>query len=597
MALVTQRPSIASQDPLDGTVAAMEVGRPGSSASKNGNRGTSEEEAAYFSQLLGYSMERLAREPELLASEQQYLARQAAEVTSTYRGALLASASGARDLAGILGDASTRLRAVSDALPRLQASGEAFEGVATSSEAARRVNRQLAAHHNVMLDILEVPSLMLTCVRNRHYDEALDLGAFVRKLETLHGGLPLVRRLAAEARAASAAMRGALLRRLEADVALPECLRAVGFLRRLACFGERELRLEFLVRREAWVATCAAQAEEEGGPAYESLRRATDGLRLHLHDVATQYCSVFGDGAEGGGGGGSAGGPAPHSDVLPTWAQRRAEAYVAHVRRQLPRLADGGALASVMEAAMYAGASLGRAGLDLRPLLAPAFEDAARGLLDAGLRGAEAGCLRLIAAGVWARRGPAAEGAAAPHDAPPAASTPAPPGALLVHPPLAAYCNGVCAALNELRHCALLVAAPGAAAALRGSLGRVAVALRAARDVPPDAHAALSSLLAPHLAAALARTFASTAHALGLDPAALARTLREEDDGAGGGDGDGGRCAAVGAQTGGTAGGGSPDADAGDGDARLGPAVAAPVAGAADGGQGSAASHDARPLE
>ncbi|KFM26190.1 Conserved oligomeric Golgi complex subunit 8 [Auxenochlorella protothecoides] len=247
---------------------------------------------------------------------------------------------------------------------------------------------------------------MLTCVRNRHYDEALDLGAFVRKLETLHGGLPLVRRLAAEARAASAAMRGALLRRLEADVALPECLRAVGFLRRLACFGERELRLEFLVRREAWVATCAAQAEEEGGPAYESLRRATDGLRLHLHD-------------------------------------RRAEAYVAHVRRQLPRLADGGALASVMEAAMYAGASLGRAGLDLRPLLAPAFEDAARGLL-----------------------------------------------------------------------------------------------------------------LAPLLAAALARTFASTAHALGLDPAALARTLREEDDGAGGGDGDGGRCAAVGAQTGGTAGGG-----------------------------------------
>ncbi|KFM26189.1 hypothetical protein F751_4682 [Auxenochlorella protothecoides] len=146
----------------------MEVGRPGSSASKNGNRGTSEEEAAYFSQLLGYSMERLAREPELLASEQQYLARQAAEVTSTYRGALLASASGARDLAGILGDASTRLRAVSDALPRLQASGEAFEGVATSSEAARRVNRQLAGTKGGRIQGFHV------CVRCRHLTQLVE---------------------------------------------------------------------------------------------------------------------------------------------------------------------------------------------------------------------------------------------------------------------------------------------------------------------------------------------------------------------------------------------------------------------------------------
>ena len=48
--------------------------------------------------------------------------------------------------------------------------------------------------------------------------------------------------------------------------------------------------------------------------------------------------------------------------------------YLETLKRQLPRVAEGGSLASVLEHCMYCGMSLGRVGLDFRGLLVPVFE-------------------------------------------------------------------------------------------------------------------------------------------------------------------------------------------------------------------------------
>lgn len=48
--------------------------------------------------------------------------------------------------------------------------------------------------------------------------------------------------------------------------------------------------------------------------------------------------------------------------------------YLETLKRQLPRIAEGGSLASVLEHCMYCGMSLGRVGLDFRGLLVPVFE-------------------------------------------------------------------------------------------------------------------------------------------------------------------------------------------------------------------------------
>ena len=90
-----------------------------------------------------------------------------------------------------------------------------------------------------MLELLEVPQLMDTCIRNGSYDDALDLKGFIGKLAFMHSDLKAVQNLVKEVDAASASMLEQLLQKLRSNIQLPDCLRMIGYLRRLGVFSER----------------------------------------------------------------------------------------------------------------------------------------------------------------------------------------------------------------------------------------------------------------------------------------------------------------------------------------------------------------------
>lgn len=58
--------------------------------------------------------------------------------------------------------------------------------------ASRRMNTLTLNRHTEILEILEIPQLMDTCVRNAYYDQALELATYVRRLDKKHGALPVM---------------------------------------------------------------------------------------------------------------------------------------------------------------------------------------------------------------------------------------------------------------------------------------------------------------------------------------------------------------------------------------------------------------------
>ena len=87
-----------------------------------------------------------------------------------------------------------------------------------------------------LLELLEIPQLMDTCVRNKMYKEALDLTTFANVLETRHllgqsaqnkmSSSRIIADIVKDVRRLALQMRGHLLDILSSDVQLPTCLKA-----------------------------------------------------------------------------------------------------------------------------------------------------------------------------------------------------------------------------------------------------------------------------------------------------------------------------------------------------------------------------------
>ncbi|KAF8070905.1 COG8 [Scenedesmus sp. PABB004] len=505
----------------------------------------------YISELLSYSLERLRKEPELLAEERARVERGVASAALAHYHAFIDSAAALGVVQAQLGGACDGLGALAARVPDLAGTFEGFSRDAAGVLAAHAANKQLLAQQATVLELLDAPQLMDTCVRNGVYDEALDLHAFISRVALLHPDLPVVRLLAAQAQAVSQAMLGQLLARLRTNIQLPECLRVIGYLRRMAAFPEAELRLHFLRCREDWLSALIGELDDSDS--YEFAKQLTDVHRLHLFDVVMQYRAIFFDAApaqqpDGGGGGVREGG------VLFTWVQHRVVRYVSALTAALPGVEEGTNLASVLEHATYACSSLARVGLDFSGLLAPLFQLAALRLFSAKLGVAVDAFHARLDAHKWvAMPSPMFSKAREAQQAQPdgggdgaggagggaAGAELAPPYALMEHVPLAVFTNGALSALNELRHCALLPLQRPAAALLQGALEQVAGALvhyrhtraLAEGEVPLFAAAcrAHADVVATHLAACFAAVFPGAALAAGgpLSPAAVAAILRD----------------------------------------------------------------------
>ena len=337
---------------------------------------------------------------------------------------------------------SASLGSLIDAVPELE------KGCATFNQSASLWARGRAAlvleHGEKLQDLLEIPQLMDTCVRNGYYQEAMELATHAEDLAAKLPSIEIVQDITKEVAVVQQHMLAQLLALLRHPVKLPTLVKAVSFLRRLS--GEADLSLIFIMSRLQNFKSHLVSIERDRSEAVRYLRRYIDLFREHVYDIISHATAIF------------------HATAhLAAFASLCVADLVELVEAYVPEIAnDAAAMSSILVQLGYCAMSFSRVGLDFSALVGAPFCRTVQFMFDSAVRSAASelgGTLRnaanqatpLAAALVTADH---ALSVLAEQMSPPPipVSDPYSPPSLISHfRPLALYLNACISALNALR--------------------------------------------------------------------------------------------------------------------------------------------------
>ncbi|KFO20030.1 conserved oligomeric Golgi complex subunit 8 isoform X1 [Fukomys damarensis] len=424
----------------------------------------------YLRELSGSGLERLRREPERLAEERAQLLQQTRDLAFANYKTFIRGAECTERIHRLFGDVEASLGRLLDRLPSFQQSCRNFVKEAEEISSNRRMNTLTLNRHTEILEILEIPQLMDTCVRNSYYEEALELAAYVRRLERKYSTIPVIQGIVNEVRQSMQLMLSQLIQQLRTNIQLPACLRVIGYLRRMDIFTEAELRVKFLQARDAWLRSILTAIPSDDP--YFHITKTIEACRVHLFDIITQYRAIFSD----------------EDPLLPPavgehtvneiaifhgWVLQKVSQFLQVLEADLCR-GIGGRLDSLLGQCMYFGLSFSRVGADFRGQLAPIFQRVAFTTFQKAIQEAvekfqdEMNSYTLISAPaiLGSTNVPAPMPATQP-------GTLQPPMVLLDFPPLACFLNSILVAFNDLRLCCPVALAQNVTETLEDALAKV----------------------------------------------------------------------------------------------------------------------------
>lgn len=325
----------------------------------------------YLENLPNLPLESLLTEPTTLATQSHHLTSSLTSLTHTSYPTFLSIHKSTTSLSSSLASLSSSLDGLlASSLPALETSAAGWKDRTEGALKDRRKARVVLEQHEKIRDLLDVPLLIDTCVRNGYFGEALALANHVGTLaqSTARPSLIIKSVLAEVQHSISQLLHTLLMTLREPNKKLPALWKAVNFLRKMDAFGvsipppsgssitndekhggkdasgEELVALAFLSSREA----CLKASLESHGRDIQRLanegasgglkERDQEDLSRHLkkyidlwregvYDIVSQYTTIFLDGQPA-----SSSAP-PKSPTpqppIPFWLRRDGHAYQA----------------------------------------------------------------------------------------------------------------------------------------------------------------------------------------------------------------------------------------------------------------------------
>lgn len=429
---------------------------------------------SYISHLTSLPLDTLLTEPGRLATESDILSADLTQLCHSQHKTFLSLRSASNALSSSLGALTSSLDAMlNDWIPNLDAEARMFTENTRHIQQRRAKASLVLEHHEKLLDVLELPHLLATCVKNGYYSEALDLANhFEKNLMSILPPSTLLESVHTSVIGSLQTLLQHLLQHLRAPAKLPALFKTVNLLRRMEVCSEEQLALAFILGRSAFLddafstVNASNERDREEDPA-RWLRKWVEVFREGVYDIITQYSSIFLANPPNL----NPNQPTPSlssnassvtllRSILTNFTHAHLSQLLELLRSTLPKipLADMSSLSSLVTQLSYCASSFARVGLDFRQALVPIVENTVLEIVGKAFAESADALLKSVADADRARKHISewlveVEGITSPPRRAAAVTTQVhiPPQRLVHIPSLAVYTNSVLTALNALR--------------------------------------------------------------------------------------------------------------------------------------------------
>ncbi|WWC59916.1 uncharacterized protein I303_102478 [Kwoniella dejecticola CBS 10117] len=318
----------------------------------------------YVDQLLSLSLHELLRQPQLISAETSTVESDLTNLCFREYPTFISVHKCSSAVSSAFDDFSGSLGKLIGAIPSLEDQCKTFSTNTGSIQNVRVKAALVQEHQDKLLDLLELPQLMETCVRNGYYQEAMELLNHCRSLATKYPAVALVQDVNKEVEGILQLMLAQLLALLREPVKLPALVKTVSFLRRMDAIDETELGLIFISSRYHNYRAQLTLIDRDKADPVRYLRKYIDLFREHVYDIIAQFTAIFLETS-----------PSEVAAIhITSFANQAITDLVDLVTSFIPRISsDSGSMSSVLVQLGYCAMSFSRVGLDFAPLISAPF--------------------------------------------------------------------------------------------------------------------------------------------------------------------------------------------------------------------------------